>query len=321
MKGYIYYIFFLMEYRTLGRTGLKVSNISFGASSLGGVFHSVREREGIQAVHEAIEHGINLLDVSPYYGDLKAERILGTALREIRRDRYFLSTKVGRYWHNGRKSWDYSAERVIKSVDESLSRLNIDYIDFIHCHDIEFSDPDLIMNETLPALQALKSTGKVRHVGITGLPLEDLVYIIDQADDGMVDTVITFCHYSLNDDSLLDYLSFFSQKGVGIINAAPLSMGLLTERGVPDWHPANARIIRTCRYAADHCRNRGERIEKLAIQFSVNNPEVTTTLVSTANPRNIIQNVKWAEEKIDEELLQEVLEILKPIHRKTWKNS
>ena len=95
-----------MEYRELGKTGLRLSALGFGASSLGGVFHSLREEDGIRAVFAAIEGGINFIDVSPYYGYLKAEQVLGKALRQIPRDKDILSTKVGRYGKDGVNSWD-----------------------------------------------------------------------------------------------------------------------------------------------------------------------------------------------------------------------
>jgi aryl-alcohol dehydrogenase-like predicted oxidoreductase len=310
-----------MEYRILGNTGIRISSLSFGASSLGGVFHQVNKNEGIKTVRMAIDHGINLVDCSPYYGDLKAEEILGTALSEIPRDKYFVSTKVGRYWQNGEKIWDYSAEKTIKSVDESLRRLKTDYIDFIHCHDIEFADPGQIINETLPALHRLKVAGKAGYVGITGLPLKKIKYLIDLADPGLVELVLTFCHYTLQDDSLLDYLEYFNRRNVGVINASPLSMGLLSERGAPEWHPASAEIRETCKIAADFCRQKGEKIEKLALQFSVQHKGIPTTLVGTANPETILRNIRWVGESIDVGLLQEVLSILKPINRKTWENS
>ena len=137
--------------RTLGRTGLRLSALGFGASSLGGVFHSLREEDGIQAVFAAIEGGINFIDVSPYYGYYKAEQVLGKALRQIPRDRYILSTKVGRYGQDGVNSWDYSAKRARESVYESMERLGVDYIDLINVHDIEFADLDQVCRETIPA--------------------------------------------------------------------------------------------------------------------------------------------------------------------------
>ena len=94
-----------MIYNELGKTGMRVSNLSFGASSLGGVFHDIRESEGIKAVHTAVDNGINFIDVSQYYGHYKAEMVLGKALKEIQRDRYYLSTKGGRYGENGVNTW------------------------------------------------------------------------------------------------------------------------------------------------------------------------------------------------------------------------
>ena len=117
---------------------MKVSNISFGASSLGGVFHSLKEEDGIEAVHTALDNGINFIDVSPYYGHLKAEIVLGKALKNVYRRRYYLSTKVGRYGKDGVNFWDYSARKSVESVYESLDRLNVDYIDLINVHDTSF---------------------------------------------------------------------------------------------------------------------------------------------------------------------------------------
>ena len=114
-----------MNFHEIGKTGLKVSNLSFGASSLGGVFHQIKENEAIEAVFTAIDNGMNFIDVSPYYGHYKAETVLGKALKEIPREKYILSTKVGRYGEDGKNTWDYSADRVTRSVYESMERLNI----------------------------------------------------------------------------------------------------------------------------------------------------------------------------------------------------
>ena len=310
-----------MELREIGKTGMKVSPLSFGASSLGGVFHSLREEEGIQAVHTAVDHGINFIDVSPYYGHLKAENVLGKALKEIDRNRYYLSTKVGRYGEDGQNRWDYSAGRATRSVYESMERLYVDYIDLINVHDIEFADLDLVCRETLPALVDLKEKGVVKHVGITNLTLRHFVYVIEHVPPGTVESILSFCHYTLNDDALADYLDFFEQHGVGVINASPFSMGLLTERGAPSWHPAPAQLKIVCKKAAQHCKSRGESIEKLAIQYAVSNPRIATTLFSTTRSSSVLQNIAWASEPMDEELFKEVKEILEPRFRDTWLNS
>jgi aryl-alcohol dehydrogenase-like predicted oxidoreductase len=310
-----------MEYRELGKTGMKVSSLSFGASSLGGVFHPINEKEGIKAVHTAVDNGINFIDVSPYYGYLKAENVLGKALKEIDRNRYYLSTKVGRYGKDGENHWDYSAKKSKESVYESMDRLNIDYIDLINVHDIEFADLDLIINETLPALVELKEKGVVKHIGLTNLTLKHFKYVIDNVPSGMVDTILSFCHYCLTDDALVDYLEYFENKEIGVINASPFSMGLLTERGAPSWHPAPKPLQELSKKAVQYCKSEGKSIEQLAIKYSISNPRIATTLFSTSRSEAVLQNVKWAKEPIDEHLLQKVQEILAPRFRDTWLNS
>ena len=310
-----------MIYNEIGKTGLKVSNLSFGASSLGGVFHSIRETEGIEAVFTAIEKGINFIDVSPYYGHYKAETVLGKALKDIPRDKYILSTKVGRYGKDGVNTWDYSAQRATESVYESMERLNIDYIDLINVHDIEFADLNQIVNETLPALVALREKGIVGHVGITDLQLENLQWVIEHSPAGTIESVLNFCHYCLNDDKLIEYLDYFEERRIGIINASPLSMGLLSQRGVPDWHPAPQSLVEACQKAVQHCLSKNYPIEKLAIQYSVSHPRIATTLFSSANPQNVIKNIEFAEEPIDWQLVQEVKDIIGDQLRVSWKNS
>ncbi len=303
-----------MEYRTLGKTGLHVSALSFGASSLGSVFREINESEGIRAVHVALDMGVNFIDVSPFYGLTKAETVLGKALQGIPRDKYFLATKLGRYG-DAFEDFDFSAERTVASIDASLQRLGVEYLDIIQCHDIEFVSLDQVINETIPALRKVQEQGKVRFVGITGLPLKIFSYVLDRVE---VDTILSYCHYSINNTSLEELFPYLKEKNVGMINASPLSMGLLSQRGAPAWHPATDEIKQICAQAAKYCTDKGKSIEKLAVQFSIRNPDIPTTLVGTANPNNVKRNIEWIEESCDEELLHEVQEILKPVQNKIW---
>ena len=311
-----------MIYNELGKTGMKVSNLSFGASSLGGVFHSIKENDGIEAVITAVENGINFIDVSPYYGHLKAETVLGKALKLIPRDKYYLSTKVGRYGKDGVNYWDYSAKRATESVYESMERLNVDYIDLINVHDIEFTDLQKVAEETLPALVELKKKGIVGHVGITDLQPENLKWVIEHSEEGTVESVLNFCHYCLNDELLVDFLDFFEERGIGVINASPLSMGLLSERGAPDWHPAPEALKEACTRAAQYCKEKGYPIEKLAVQYSTSlSPRIATTLFSSANPQNVLKNIQFVNEPMDEQLVKEVKAIIGDQMGARWKNS
>jgi aryl-alcohol dehydrogenase-like predicted oxidoreductase len=316
-----------MVYNEIGKTGMRVSNLGFGASSLGGVFHGIREEEGIQAVHVAVDNGINFIDVSPYYGYLKAETVLGKALKEIPREKYYLSTKVGRYGKDGVNTWDYSAKRAKESVYESMERLNVDYIDLINVHDIEFQ-ADLegglqkVVDETLPALVELRDKGIVRHVGITDLQPENLKWVIEHSEKGVVESILNFCHYSLNDTLLADYLGFFEMQGIGVINASPFSMGLLSQRGAPEWHPATKALKKACAKAAAYCQEKGYPIDKLAIQFSTSlNPRIATTLFSSANPQNVLKNINYVNEPMDEQLVREVQAIIGDQMFVRWRNS
>jgi len=316
-----------MVYNELGHTGLRLSSLGFGASSLGGVFHSIREEEGIEAVLTAIDNGINFIDVSPYYGHTKAETVLGKALRQMKRDSYVLSTKVGRYGKDGVNTWDYSAERARASVSESMERMGVDYIDIINVHDVEFQAAlpgglQKIVDETLPALCQLKSEGLVGHVGITDLQPENLKWVVEHCEEGTVESVLNFCHYSLNDTLLADYLGFFEQHGVGVINASPFSMGLLSDRGTPGWHPAPQELKEACQRAAAYCREQGYPIDKLAVQFATSlNPRIASTLFSSANPKNVLKNIAYASEPMDEDLVRKVQEIIGRQMFVRWKNS
>lgn len=301
-----------MKRRTLGKTELDVPVLSFGASSLGSVFRDIDRNEGIRTVHAAVDAGMNYIDVSPYYGLTKAETVLGEAIRSLPRNSYTLSTKAGRY---GENEFDFSRQRILDSVQESLERLHTDYIDILFLHDVEFAPPHIIIEEAFPTLLRLKEQGIIRHAGICGLPLSLFEKVLPQID---ADAIISYCHYALNDTSLLSLLPLLEKENIGLVNASPLSMGLLSARGTPAWHPAGARVKELCMKAARFCQEQGSDIAKLAVQFSTANERIPTTLVSSASPQNMVNNAAWVEEPIDQQLLEEVLRILAPLHNETW---
>jgi aryl-alcohol dehydrogenase-like predicted oxidoreductase len=297
-----------MEYRSLGQTGLKLSALSFGASSLGAEFRAVDINEAIAAVPAALDAGLNFIDTSPFYGRGMSEVLLGAALRDIPRDRYLLSTKLGRY---DKAHFDFSAKRVVESIDVSLHRLGVDYLDICLCHDIEFVEMQQIIDETLPALLKVKQQGKVRFIGVSGYPIKMFRFILDQTN---LDVVLSYNHYTLQNTMFGDLVPYLKSKQVGIMNAAPFSARLLTNDPLPPWHKATPEVRRIAKQAADHCRDRGSDIAKLALQFSLANPEMTTCVTGSARPERIREWAKWAAEPLDLQLLAEVQQILLPIH-------
>ncbi|MFZ9857370.1 MAG: aldo/keto reductase [Roseiflexaceae bacterium] len=301
-----------MEYRVLGNTGIKLSALSMGASSLGGVFHAINQADGIRAVHMALDAGINHFDVAPAYGATVAETVLGQALRGVARDRYVLSTKVGQYDKYG---VDFSAVGVRAKLHESMQRLGVEYVDIVYCHDIEYVDIDVIINETLPALRQAQREGLIRQVGISGYPLAIYPRVLAACD---LDVVLSYCHLMLGNTRLLDVVPQLQACEVGIINAAPLGMGLLTRQGPPEWHPAPAHIRARYTEAAAFCQMQGVDIAQLAIQYSVAHPQVATTLVSTASPDRMAANLAWIAQPIDGQIIAEVLQILAPVLNESW---
>ncbi len=301
-----------MQTRPLGKTGLKLSIVSYGAASIGNEYGNLDEAQGIRSLHVALDGGVNFIDTSPYYGRTLSEKVLGKAFKEIRRDRFILGTKCGRYDVD---KFDFSAERVTRSVDESLQRMGVSYLDIIQCHDIEFGNLDQVVNEALPALRNLQKHGKVRFVGVTGFPLTIFKYILDRTE---LDCMLSYCHYSLNNTSLLGLIPYLKGKRVGIMNASPFSERLLTRQPLPTWHHAPPILRQYCRQAVEYCDRKGVDIAKLAIQFCLQDLDITTTVAGTANPANMANILKWIEEPLDPELLAEVQRILEPVKNVLW---
>jgi L-galactose dehydrogenase len=297
-----------MEYRELGNTGLKLPIVSFGASSLGQEFRQVDVGEALNSVHVALDCGMKFIDTSPFYGRGMSEVLLGIALKDVPRDSYILGTKVGRY--DG-AHFDFSAKRVEESVDVSLYRMGVEHLDIILCHDIEFVDRQQIVDETLPALRRIQKQGKVRFIGISGYPMNNFPFILEQTD---LDVVLSYNHYHLQNTMFEDQVPYLRRKSVGIMNAAPFCARLLTNASLPPWHKATDEVRAIAKKAADHCTAAGVDIAQIALQFSIAHPDMTTCVTGSASPVRIRQWAEWAALPLDEELVRDVREILKPIH-------
>ena len=301
-----------MEYRKLGQTDLSLSLIGFGSSALGDVFGNIDPNDAIRAVHLAVDRGINFFDSSPYYGITLAETRLGEALAG-RRQRVILATKCGRY---GFADFDFSAKRVIASMDESLRRLQTDYIDLFQVHDVEFGDVQQILDETLPALRQLQQQGKARYIGITGYPPRLLRRM---AEATPVDSILTYCHYNLLNRQMDEVLTPFTrERGIGLINASGLCMGLLTEHGPPDWHPAPREVREAGRKAAEFCRVHGANLSEVALRFCLDNPYVASTLIGIASSQEVETSLKLLDSSTDSEFLGQVEAVLAPVFNYDW---
>jgi L-galactose dehydrogenase len=268
-----------------------------------------------------LQQGINYFDTSPYYGRGRSEQVLGKALKGVDRSKYIISTKLGRY---DVATFDFSASRVRQSIDHSLEVIGLEYIDIAICHDIEFVSLDQILSETIPELEKLRASGKIKYIGISGLPLAIFRYILERTDS--VDMILSYCHYTMLDQTLKELLPLLEQKGVGVVNASPLSMGLLTDAGPPAWHPAPENVKSAAREAAKAVQQQQTssstyfwNISRLALRFSLDGPNViATTLIGMQTVSLVDENVAVVKESAPPSLMDTAIAALKDVQGVSW---
>jgi len=299
-----------METRILGKSGIALPVLSFGASSLGAEFRKVDVNEALQSVHTALELGMNFIDTSPFYGRGMSEVLLGIALKQHKRQDYLLGTKLGRY---SLEHFDFSAKRVEESVHVSLHRLGTDYLDVLLLHDVEFVKLPQIWEETIPAVIELKKRGLVRAIGFSCYPMKTFNTVLDHVEDD-IDCVLSYNQYTLQNTRFADELvPRLKPKGIGAINAGPFSARLLTNAELPVWLKEPEDVKAAARAAAKLCADQGIDIAQLALQYSCANPDITSTVAGSANPNNIAKWAKWLEQPIDQSLLDQVLALFAPV--------
>lgn len=303
-----------MDYRQLGQTGLSVSVLGQGGAAFGQQYGVVSEAEVANCVHAAIDAGVNLFDTSAYYGKGLAEELLGRALVGGWRDKVYICTKACRL---DKAEFDFSAAGTRKCFEASLRRLRTDSVDILLAHDIEFaSDYELVFTETYGVLQQLKKEGKTRFIGMSCYPLGLLKQAIERCD---LDVVISYAHFNLYNTRLLtELLPTAEARGVGVINASPLAMGLLTEAGPQPWFPGPPELVATCRQAAELCRRRGTDIAFLGMQYCFTEPRIPCTLSGAARTSELQTNLRAMTTPPDPALLAEVQQVLAPVRDWTW---
>jgi L-galactose dehydrogenase len=307
-----------VQYRELGRTGLKVSVLSLGSAAFGEQYGKLSTVDVEMCVRAAIDAGVNLIDTSAYYGKGLAESRLGDVLGAIPqgRDKVYLCTKAGRL---DRNDFDFTPTGMQHCFEGSLRRLKTDSVDILLAHDIEFAnDFEAVFTDTADCLHKLKRQGKCRFIGMSGLPLALLRRAIESCD---LDVVISYAHYTLQNQRLLTELLPIAQRhGVGVLNASPLCLGLLTNQGPPPWHPGSPQLKAAARQAAELCKQRGKDISFLGMQFCANQDRITSTVTGAANARELLTNLTALSTPIDLELLRDVQAILAPVMNETWPN-
>ncbi|XP_037075557.1 L-galactose dehydrogenase-like [Pollicipes pollicipes] len=287
-----------MKYTRLGNTDLMVSKLGYGASGLGLCYEAYDWEAARAALLLALRSGVNYIDTAPWYGQGRSERTLGQMLKGVPRKAYYIATKVGRYDKDYEHMFDFSGQRVLKSVENSLQLLGLPSVDVLQVHDLEFCPRRAtILNETLPALHEVRARGLTRYLGITGYHLGALLDVLDRSTV-RVDTVLSYSRNNLHDTALQRVLPRLQAAGVGVIDAAATCMGLFCPQGPPDWHTGTPEVLRTAERARQLCQERGVNIARLAVNFVLTEPGGATCLTSMMTPEIVRENLAQVDRRL-----------------------
>jgi D-threo-aldose 1-dehydrogenase len=307
--------------RPLGRRGPFVTGLGLGTAPIGNMFTGVTEDDARAAVDAAWDGGIRYFDTAPFYGYGQAEERLGRALRDRPRDEYVLATKVGRLLDPAGDSaraptifldvgdveprFDYSRDAVLRSLDESLTRLDTDHVDVALVHDPDLHEHDAVAH-AFPTLLELRDQGVVRAVGAGMNQSEMLERFVADID---VDCVLLAGRYSLLDRSGADLLDRCEARGVGVIIGGVFNTGVLVDPDVHttyDYAPAASAVIARARRLRDACAAQGVALGAAALQFAMRHPAVTTVLVGARSRAEIELDLEFAAAPISDDVLQDI---------------
>jgi D-threo-aldose 1-dehydrogenase len=295
--------------RTLGRTGLDVTPLCVGTSPLGNTplpyAHDVPLEDALATVRRVFESPINFLDTGNNYGD--AERRIGIVLRELGGvpEGFVLQTKVDRDMTSG----DFSGDRVRRSVHESLERLGLEQLGLVHLHDPEnvSFEEGVAPGGPLEAMQALQAEGLIEQLGVAGGPIELLQRYIRT---GAFAVVLTHNRFSLVDRSAEPLLDEAQALGVAVINAAPFGGGVLAgaphSQGYYAYREAGPEILARIEALAAACRRHDVPLAAAALQFSMRDSRVVSTVAGTSRPERVDRLVELARAPIPPELWDEL---------------
>lgn len=284
--------------RPLGRTGLNVSTLGFGAAGIGNLGYAGSDAAAARAVDVAWQAGIRHFDTAPHYGLGLSERRLGEALRAHPRDDYVLSTKVGRLLRPHPEPtgsdlaaggfdvpddlvrvWDFTADGVARSIEESLTRLGLDRIDIVYVHDPDDAVDEAI-SQAIPALIALRDQGVIRAVGVGMNQWQAPLRMVLETD---LDVVMLAGRYTLLDRTGEQLLDECERRGVAVVAAAPFNSGILArpwpaEGGNFNYAPASDRVLWQARRLAETCQEHETELPVAALQFPLRHPAVASVV-------------------------------------------
>ena len=315
-----------MRQRNIGRSGLKVSEVSFGAAQIGNLYREVPDEIALDAVAAAWDTDVRYFDTAPHYGLGLSERRLGAVLRREPRDSFVLSTKVGRLIRQNPKFTgqqddqgfavsgevhrvlDYSRDGVLRSIEESLERLGLDRIDIVFVH-----DPDEHYREALtgafPALEELRSQGVISSYGAGMNQAEMLAQFIRNTD---LDVIMLAGRFSLYEQGAMDeLLPLALDRNVSVVAAGVFNSGLLAkDRPTADAHynyvPAPPDVLDRVNRIADLCELHGFTLPAVAAQFPLLHPAISSICLGARSRDQVERNAKLFEKLVPDQLWRDL---------------
>lgn len=292
--------------RPFGSTGLDVTPLCVGCAPLASmpeVFYPVPEEQAVSVLRAVFGSPINFLDTAAGYGDGESERRIGIVLREMGGlpPDYVLATKADRDPPTG----DFSGEQTKRSIERSLRLLGLDRFQIVHLHDPEYSSWESIMapGGAVEVLQRYKEQGLITAIGVAGGPIDLMIRYVET---GAFDAVLTHNRYTLLKRSANRLLDIAVSRGMTVLNAAPYGSGILAKG--PDafaryaYRDAPPELVERVRQMEQVCRDYSVPLAAAALQFSLRDPRITSTIVGMTRPERVAQTVELALHPIPDEL-------------------
>lgn len=311
-----------MKYATLTGTDLKVSVIGLGTNAVGGhnLFENLNESEGIDLVRGALNNGVNFIDTADIYGLGRSEELVGEVLKEFNRDEYVIATKGSQRWsEDGSIKPDNHPEYLREAAEKSLQRLQLDYVDLYYLH---FPDGETPLAEAIGELSRLKEEGKIRHIGVSNLSVEQLKEANVHGDVSVLQSP-----YSMLDTSAeAELLPYCAENCISFIPYGPLAFGLLgggftkeTKLDANDWRNSvplfqgeqfqqNLQKVERLKTIAVQ---KETTLANLALAWLLAQDGVDTVIPGGKRVERILENVKASEIQFSKEELNEISDILK----------
>ena len=303
--------------RPFGKTGLRVTPLAIGCAPLGDMpetfAYGVTEERALETIRAIFKSPIKLIDTAASYGDGESERRIGIVLKELGGvpEGYVVTTKADRDLQTG----DFSGDQMRRSVERSARLLGLNRLPLVYLHDPEHAPFEEITGKggAIETLCRLRDEGVIEHVGLAGGPTDLMMRYLEATGEGVFEAIISHNRFTLINRNGAPYLDLATRMGLGVANAAPYGSGILAKG--PDayaryaYQDAPGEVVERVRRMQEVCERHGVPLAAAALQYSLRDPRVHTTIVGMTRPERVQQTVELARVEIPVELWGELEQV------------